>query len=123
LVDDEAALIRAGQAMLSHLGYHVTAYTDSLEAYACFQSTPEAFDLVITDQTMPCMTGEMLSQALRRIRPDLPIILCTGFSHMITKEIALGMGLDAFLQKPFTMHELGATIQSVLAPHDTLPLG
>lgn len=121
-VDDEAALTRAGQAMLSHLGYHVTAHTDSLEAFTCFQSTPEAFDLVITDQTMPYMTGEMLSQALRHIRPDIPIILCTGFSHVITKETALSLGLNAFLQKPLTLHELGATIQSVLAPHTTLPL-
>ncbi len=122
-VDDEAALTRAGQAMLSRLGYHVTACTDSHEALTCFQSTPEAFDLVITDQTMPYMTGEMLSQALRNIRPDIPIILCTGFSHVITKETALSMGLNAFLQKPLTMHELGATIQRVLSQQAPLPAG
>ncbi len=86
-VDDEAALTRAGQAMLARLGYSVTAHTDSQKAFACFQATPEAFDLVITDQTMPTMTGEMLSQAIRNLRPDIPIILCTGFrgsSHDLT---------------------------------------
>ncbi len=113
-VDDEAALTRAGQAILSRLGYTVTAHTNSREALACFRSAPEAFDLVITDQTMPHMTGEALSQAVRQIRPDIPIILCTGFSHVITKETALSMGLNAFLQKPLTMHDLGETVQRVL---------
>lgn len=118
-VDDEVALIRAGQAMLTHLGYTVTAYTSSDEAFTCFQAAPHTFDLVITDQTMPHMTGEMLSQAIRQVRPDVPIILCTGFSHVITQENALSMGINAFLQKPLTMHDLGAAIQRVLDEHAT----
>ena len=118
-IDDEAALTRAGQTMLTRLGYRVTAHTDSYEAYTCFQAAPETFDLVITDQTMPQMTGEMLSQQLRHIRPDIPIILCTGFSHVITKETALNTGINAFLQKPLTMHELGATVQRVMTSQPT----
>ena len=121
-VDDEAALTRAGQTMLMRLGYRVTAYTDSYEAYTCFRAAPNTFDLVITDQTMPKMTGEMLSQQLRHIRRDIPIILCTGFSHVITKETALNTGINAFLQKPLTMHELGATVQRVLTCQSPQPV-
>ncbi len=72
---------------------------------------------------MPHMTGEALSQALRQIRPDIPIILCTGFSHVITQETALRMGVSAFLQKPLTMHELGETVQRVLGHQAVLPGG
>ncbi len=118
-VDDEAALIRAAHAMLAHLGYTVTAYTNSDEAFTCFQAAPHTFDLVITDQTMPNMTGEVLSQAVRQIRPDIPIILCTGFSHVMTQENALSMGINAFLHKPLTIHDLGDAIQRVLDEQDT----
>ena len=75
---------------------------------------PQRFDLVITDQTMPHMTGEHLTRALRRIRPDIPIILCTGFSHVINAEKARTMGIDAFCIKPLVVRDLAVTIQQVL---------
>jgi len=114
-VDDEAVLVDLGREMLTRLGYAVAAYTSSPEALAAFRATPHQFDLVITDQTMPKMTGEALTRALRDIRPDLPIILCTGFSHTMTEDKAAALGLDAFLMKPLVARELGHTIRQVLA--------
>jgi len=81
-VDDETALAKLAHAMLTRLGYDTEVYTSSRAALAAFQAAPQRFDLVITDQTMPRMTGEALTLALRHIRPDIPIILCTGFSHI-----------------------------------------
>ncbi|MEE8142150.1 MAG: ATP-binding protein, partial [Planctomycetota bacterium] len=114
-VDDELALARLGQLTLQQLGYEVTICTSSVEALEIFRARPQNFDLVITDQTMPHMTGEALSEALRRIRADIPIILCTGFSHVIDARRAKALGIDAFCMKPLTMRELGRTIQEVLA--------
>jgi signal transduction histidine kinase/ActR/RegA family two-component response regulator len=114
-VDDEAALAQVADTILTRLGYTVTTCTNSEEALATFQATPDQFDLVITDQTMPGLTGENLAKALRQIRPQLPIILCTGFSHVMTPEKAQGLQLDAFLMKPLTMRGLGQAVQYVLA--------
>ncbi len=114
-VDDEDMLARLGQSMLERLGYEVVARTSSVEALAAFQAMPQQFDLVITDQTMPHMTGEHLAVALRRIRPDIPIILCTGFSHIIDAEKAQAAGIDAFCMKPLVTRDLAVTIQQVLA--------
>jgi signal transduction histidine kinase/CheY-like chemotaxis protein len=114
-VDDEPALVRLGHAVLMQLGYDVTAYLSSVEALAAFQAAPHHFDLVITDYTMPQMTGDALSRALRRLRPDIPIILETGFSHTINAEQAAALGIDAFLLKPWTVRELARTIAQVLA--------
>jgi CheY-like chemotaxis protein len=116
-VDDESALAIWGQEMLAHLGYDVVVRNDSLQALEVFRRTPRYFDLVITDQTMPYMTGEVLAQELRRIRPDIPIILCTGFSYTIDAERAKTQGINAFLMKPLTACELGGTIQRVLGQH------
>jgi DNA-binding NtrC family response regulator len=82
---------------------------------ASFQNTPDRFDLVITDQTMPMMTGEVLVQELRKIRPDIPIILCTGYSHRIDADKAAAQGIDAFCMKPLVMHDLGVVIRRILA--------
>jgi CheY-like chemotaxis protein len=113
-VDDEPALTHLWQQMLSRLGYDVTAYTSSAEALAAFCADPQRFDLVITDQTMPQLTGEALSHELRRIRPTIPIILCTGFSHTMTPDKAQTLGIDAFFFKPLTTGELAATIRRLL---------
>ena len=113
-VDDEEALAYLGHALLTELGYEVVALTSSIEALAVFQAAPEHFDLVITDHTMPQLTGEALAQALRYIRPHLPIILCTGFSETITAEKAQTLGIDAFCLKPFVLQDLGHTIRRVL---------
>jgi CheY-like chemotaxis protein len=113
-VDDEEALARLGQTLLAQLGYEVVAYTSSVEALEVFQAAPERFDLVITDHTMPHLTGESLARALRRIRPDIPIILCTGFSDTMTEENAQALGIDAFCLKPLVIYDLGLTIRHVL---------
>jgi DNA-binding NtrC family response regulator len=118
-VDDETALANLAQAMLTRLGYDTEVYTSSRAALASFQAAPQRFDLVITDQTMPHMTGEALTLALRHIRPDIPIILCTGFSHTMTIEKAGVLGVDAFLMKPLVVHDLGLAIQRVLASRRT----
>lgn len=113
-VDDEAVLVRLGRAMLEHLGYDVTAYTSSFEALRAFRNAPEQFDVVITDQTMPILTGATLVEELRQIRDDIPIILCTGFSHMMNAEKAQALGVDAFVMKPGVTEELAVTVQQVL---------
>jgi PAS domain S-box-containing protein len=113
-VDDEQALADLGHALLTALGYEVVAVTSSLEALTVFRAAPERFDLVITDYTMPQLTGEALAQALRGIRPTLPIILCTGFSETMTAGKAQALGIDAFCLKPVVLQELGQTIRRVL---------
>jgi PAS domain S-box-containing protein len=113
-VDDEDFLADWGQEMLEYLGYEVVVMTNGTQALEAFRSAPYGFDLVITDQTMPYMTGDVLARELRHIRPDIPIILCTGFSHTIDTEQAKAQGIDAFLLKPLTARDLGVAIQRVL---------
>ena len=113
-VDDEELLTRLAKEWLVHLGYEVVVCTSGLEALDLFQKEPHRFDLVITDQTMPAMTGAILAEELRRIRSDIPIILCTGFSHLMNAEKAEALGVDAFVMKPSVTEELAATIQQVL---------
>jgi CheY-like chemotaxis protein len=114
-VDDEEALVQVAQGMLSHLGYRVRASHRSLEALEWFRATPYDFDLVITDQTMPEMTGKALTHELRRLRPDIPIIVCTGFSYVMDEAKARDLGVDAFLHKPIVLKELALAIQGVFA--------
>jgi CheY-like chemotaxis protein len=113
-VDDEDALRTLARETLVRLGYDVTVSMSSLDALATFRATPLGFDLVITDQTMPAMTGEVLVQELRQIRPDIPIILCTGYSPLVGAERAAVLGIDAFLLKPVTPETLTHTIRQVL---------
>jgi PAS domain S-box-containing protein len=113
-IDDEQALVSMGKAFLESLGYDVVIETSSREALALFIRQPDGFDLVITDMTMPEMTGERLAKELRRIRPDIPIILCTGFSHHLNEEEAKAIGIGAFLMKPFGLRELAETVWTVL---------
>ena len=117
LIDDEAQIISMEQQMLENLGYQVTARTDSMEALREFSQEPQNFDLVITDMTMPQMTGDELAQKLLDIKPDIPVILCTGFNEDITEEKALSMGIQKFVMKPVIKSDLAATIRSVLDQH------
>ena len=114
VVDDEEALALLFRSMLLHLGYQVQVFTSSRTALAAFRMSPQDFDVVLTDQTMPEMTGERLSNELRQIRPDIPIILSTGFSHVIDAVKVQELGIDAFLPKPLTLQNLGSTIRQVL---------
>jgi CheY-like chemotaxis protein len=113
-VDDEELLVSLGQSMLERLGYQVTTQTSSLQALATFTANPEHFDLVITDQTMPQMSGADLAQKLLAVRPDLPVILVTGYSTTINAEKAQAIGIREMLLKPSTMQALGEAIRRVL---------
>ena len=113
-VDDEKALVDIGVQLLEHLGYQVVARTSSIEALEAFRNQPEKFDLVVSDQTMPNMTGEMLAKELLRIRPDIPIVLCTGYSEMISEEKAMALGIQKLVMKPILMREISQTIRQIL---------
>ncbi|MBM3223806.1 MAG: response regulator [Candidatus Tectomicrobia bacterium] len=115
LVDDEPTLAYMTAEMLKRLGYGVTVHTSSTDTLATFRAAPWQFDLVMTDQTMPGLTGERLARELRQLRPDIPIVLCTGFSHTMNAAKAQGLGLDAFLSKPVELRELSAVLRQVLA--------
>jgi CheY-like chemotaxis protein len=114
IVDDEPYLAVLWRVMLERLGYRVTGCSSSLEALEIFRAAPRSFDLVLTDQTMPQMTGEALVKELLRIRPETPIILCTGFSHAVTEEKARALGIRAFLLKPISRRDLSLAVRFVL---------
>ncbi len=113
-VDDEPFLAYLWEKMLERLGYQVLACTSGLEALEVFRAAPESFDLVITDQTMPRMTGAELAKELMRIRPGLPIILCTGYSHSMTEEKARAIGIRAYLTKPLSRRDLAQAVRGAL---------
>ncbi|MEZ4526221.1 MAG: response regulator [Desulfobacterales bacterium] len=114
LVDDELQIVQMEKQMLERLGYQVTDVTESSAALHLFRSGPDEFDLVITDMTMPGMTGIELSRELIQIRPDIPIILCTGFSELITREKALERGIREYVMKPVLKGEMAKTVRRVL---------
>ena len=101
-VDDEEALVEMGEDILAELGYEVTSRMSSREALALFKADPSRFDLVITDQTMPEMTGIELAKEILAIRADMPIIMCTGFSYVVDADKAKAAGIKAFAMKPLT---------------------
>ena len=113
-IDDEEDLVAIGDEMLTDLGYHVASKTGAREALALFRLDPSRFDLVITDQTMPEITGEELVQEILAIRTDMPIIMCTGFSPLVDAKSARATGARAFVMKPLTKKEIAATIRKVL---------
>jgi CheY-like chemotaxis protein len=113
-VDDEDPMVKAGEQMLKQLGYQVEVKTSAVEALAGFRDQPDRYDLVMTDMTMPNMTGDNLAKAMMRVRPDIPVIICTGFSHQIDYEKALDMGIRAFVMKPFVIKDIAETIRNVL---------
>jgi PAS domain S-box-containing protein len=121
-VDDEEALVLLSGQLLSRLGYDVVTRTSSLEALEAFRANPDRFDLVITDQTMPQMTGIELAQEMLLIRPDIPIILCTGFSEAVTPEKAKSIGIREYLMKPLVMRQMADTIAKVIAKQGELVL-
>ena len=114
VVDDEEQITEMLQLILQNLGYRVTACGSSPEALALLEHDPQAFDLMITDMTMPGLTGYELAQKALAIRPGLPIILCTGFSELINKEQAKAMGIRAYLMKPVSVREMAQTVRTAL---------
>jgi PAS domain S-box-containing protein len=113
-LDDEELLVEWGQAVLTRLGYKVTSMTDSVEALKSFSADPSQFDLFITDQTMPGLTGIQLAREFLTLRRDIPIILFTGHSETVTPEEAQAAGIREFLMKPFGKQELAGAIRRVL---------
>ena len=116
-VDDEESVAKFGQDMLGSLGYGVLSKTNSLEALEIFKKDPQKFDLVITDQTMPNMTGDVLAKELMKIRSEIPVILCTGFSHTITAKEAITIGIREFIMKPYINRDIAQVVRKVL-DHD-----
>ncbi len=114
LVDDEEAILTMEKQILERLGYQVTTRTSSLEALGAFRDSPNKFDLVITDMAMPNMPGDRLSVELTKIRPGIPVLICTGFSETMSEEKAASLGIKGFLLKPIVMRDLAQKIREVL---------
>jgi len=114
LVDDEEIITRVVEKMLSRLGYKVTARTDSEEALDLFRAQPGSFDMVITDLTMPKLSGIELTRELKKLRPDLPILMATGHGKIVSEETANSLGVAALVSKPFRIKEIAKTIRQVL---------
>ncbi len=119
-VDDDTDFFQAGKQMLSGLGYKVAAYANSQTALDVFKADSDSFDLLICDQTMPGLTGLELAAACSRLRPDLPIILCTGFSEIVTPEKAKAAGVGEVVIKPFNLRQIGESIKKVLKKNTTI---
>jgi len=113
-VDDEELVVNIAREMLKSLGYHVTTHTGSVEALEAFGAKPDEFDLVITDMTMPNMTGAELAPRLLKIRPNIPIILCTGFSELMDEDRAKAIGIRQYIMKPVLIKEMAEAIRNVL---------
>lgn len=113
-IDDEKALVRMGKNMLEKFGYQVTVHTSSLEALETFRNNPHGYDIVITDQTMPELTGCDLSRKMLEIRPDIPIVLCTGYSTIISEKKAKAIGIKEFALKPLAQRDLAQLIRKVI---------
>ncbi len=114
VVDDDKMVVDSLRSILTHLGYRVTIKNNSIEALSEFRNKPEDFDLIITDQTMPDMTGRELAAAILALRQNIPIVLCTGYSEQINKDTAEALGIGAFVMKPFMMNEIALTLRRLL---------
>jgi len=114
-VDDEDMQVRAMSKLLEHLGYKAVGLTDPLRALEAFRRHPRAFDMLITDQTMPNMSGGELAAEVLKIRPGLPVIICTGYSETLGEKEALAMGVKGFMLKPFSVREIAEVIRRVLS--------
>ena len=113
-VDDEVAIVKLGVRLLEKLGYTVTGKNSSIEALALFKSAPDAFNLVITDMTMPQMVGTEFAAKLMETRPDIPIIICTGFSERVDIETAVSLGIREYIHKPILSVDLYSKVRAVL---------
>ena len=114
LIDDEALLLSIGQKALSRLGYQVEGFQSPYDGVAAFEAQPDRFDLVVTDMTMPRMTGVGVCESIKAVRADIPVVLCSGHSDIVHPENATSMGFAAFLQKPVIMQDFAQTIRRVL---------
>jgi len=114
LIDDEPSIVKMEKRILENLGYRITSTNSSVEALAIFSSDPERFDLVISDLTMPQMTGDVLATHLKHIRPDIPVILCTGLSSPVTDTAIKDIGISALLTKPVLKRQMAHAVREAL---------
>jgi CheY-like chemotaxis protein len=114
LVDDEPSIVDMGRRLLEKMGYRIIGKTDPFEALTSFREDPARFDLVVLDMTMPKMTGDLLAEKMLAVRPDLPVIVCTGFSEKIDAQKAKTMGIRELMMKPVSFNEIAQTIRKVL---------
>lgn len=114
LIDDETTVVQVCMEMLTKLGYQVTGMTDSAAALELFRKMPGDFDLIITDMTMPGMTGDVLARECINIRPDIPVILCTGYNRQVTESRAAELGIRCLMMKPIPFENLSRTVRQVL---------
>jgi CheY-like chemotaxis protein len=114
LVDDEEALVKMGKKILERLGYGVDGQTKPEEALAAIEADPKKYDLVITDQMMPGMTGSNLAEKLHQLRPDLPVILNTGYTAALHSDQLQAFGIRKILLKPLSIETLAEAVRSVL---------
>ncbi|MGD9364705.1 MAG: response regulator [Desulfobacteraceae bacterium] len=113
-IDDEPSLVNMGRQILESLGYQVTSQTDGSEALKLIKAQPNRFDLLVTDMTMPKITGDKLALAIKAIRPKLPVILCSGFSTQMDENKAAALGIRAYIRKPVLREQLARIIREVL---------
>ncbi len=113
VVDDEKSILESIEEFLKDYGYKVTTFSNGATAFEEFKKSPDEFDLVITDMTMPHMTGDKLSAGVLKIRKDIPIILCTGYNENISKDKALELGIKQYIQKPIDSEELVSLIREL----------
>ncbi len=118
-VDDEEAILIFVKKALERIGYRVTALSDSVSAYALFESDPSRFDIVVTDRSMPRLPGEELARKIKNLRPGVPVVLCSGYCEIATADRLRAGEIQAVLPKPFDAEQLSWTIRSVLGNHDT----
>jgi two-component system cell cycle sensor histidine kinase/response regulator CckA len=114
IIDDEVDLIKTQKTFFERLGYHVETRSSSVEALEAFIKKPDKFDIIITDQTMPKMTGIQLARECMTVRPDIPVILCTGFSDIISEDEAKAMGIREFVMKPLVIREIAEKVRTIL---------
>jgi signal transduction histidine kinase/CheY-like chemotaxis protein len=114
MIDDEKYIVTMMKEMLERLGYQVTSFTNSVEAFEEFRRKPNRFDVVITDQTMPNKTGSELAEEIMRVRPEIPVILCTGFSEILSEEKARSIGIKEYITKPVVKSEISRALRKVL---------
>jgi CheY-like chemotaxis protein len=110
-VDDEPNIVDISVHLLESLGYDITGVTDSVEAFDRFARSPEAYDLVITDMTMPTMTGDVLGQKILALRSDIPIVICTGYSEKLTEASIRSLGFAGIAYKPLIMKDLASIVR------------
>jgi two-component system, cell cycle sensor histidine kinase and response regulator CckA len=114
IVDDEKSIITLLSYLFERLGYTVTSKTDPVEAYKVFENDPRGFDLMITDMTMPNMTGFDLTGKIKALRADIPVILCTGYSDLIDEQKAIEAGIARYIMKPLAIYNVAETVRRVL---------